>query len=84
MGKNGKYNSYDYQYTLLLLNAQEQVISGLTSNRDMQGTQQLARNILHLDARVAFVDIHNFAAHAADLENCEPLARVSLDDPDEE
>jgi hypothetical protein len=80
VAKNGKaYDSFNYQHTLLLLNAQEQVISGLTSCRDMEGTRRLACSILRLDARIAYVDIHNYAARAADLENSEPLARVSWD-----
>lgn len=78
------YNSFNYRYTLLLLNYQEEVISGLTSNRDLPGTQRLAHSLLNLDSRIAFVDIYTFTAHATDLANCEPLKRVSLDDESEE
>lgn len=80
MAKSEKYNSFNYQYTLLLLDAREQVIGGLTSNRDMDGTKRLARSILHLEARVAFVGIFPYVAHVADLANCDPIEQMSLDD----
>jgi hypothetical protein len=59
-------------------------VSGFTTGRDLAATRRLAMNVLGLDGRVAYVDIHHYAAHAAELKDCEPVARVTLDDEVEE
>jgi hypothetical protein len=70
----------NYRFTVLLLNSDDVVIGGLASVHDLEKTKRLALSALHLDGRFALAAIHNYAAHAAELENCEPVARLSLDD----
>jgi len=73
-------NSFDYSYSLLVLDSRERIVTGFTTSRDLAGARKVAKSALRLDERAAFVDIHHYAPTAAQLENADPVARVSLDD----
>jgi hypothetical protein len=79
-----KFNSFNYQYTLLMRDSDDQRVNGTVSCRDLAGTRRLARSILRLNSAYALVDIYPHGRSAAALENDVPLERVSLDDADEQ
>ncbi len=81
---NQTSNSFDYRFTVLLLNSDDQVVNGVSSVHGLEKTKRLALSVLRLDAFATLAAIYTYAAHAAELENKEPIVYVSLDDLVEE
>ncbi len=79
-----KIDSFNYQYSLLLRSAEERLLGGFVSVYDLVKTRTLAQSALRVDGRVAFVDVYAYAPRVAELEDQQPLQRVSLDDAEAE
>ncbi len=72
------------RYTVLLLDAQDRLVTGLSSLHDLAKTQRVARSALRLEGRASFADIYDFVRDesVAMLKGKQSLIRVSLDDED--
>jgi hypothetical protein len=74
-----KFDSFNYQYTLLVLDGNEQRLTGLVSCHELPATKTLSRSCLRLTENAVYVDIYPYRARLAELEGVKRVVRISQD-----
>ncbi len=72
-----KFDSFAYQYTLLVRDSDEQRLTSIVSCHGLPATKTLSRSCLRLIEHAVYVDVYPYRARLADLQGVKRAVRVS-------